>query len=94
MLADDAAGVAQAARGATGAALQTALDRLSGFDQTILSSQARDVIGFIVASASRALTGRATSLEDSMDRSATLYLAIAESARWHIAVLSGEDLRG
>jgi len=82
-IADRAVFVAEAAIGTTGDTVQRALSELTNFDNAVLESEARDVVGFLFASASEAVGGRAKNLDDSLNHTARIYRAVAESARWH-----------
>jgi hypothetical protein len=88
-LADSAVAVAEGATGASGQELAGALAELERIDKAVLDSEARDVVGFLFASVSEAIGGRAKSLEDSLAHTSRLYRAVAESARWHASCLSG-----
>lgn len=81
-MADRAVTVAEAAIGSHGD-IRHALAELTAIDKTVLESEARDVVGFLFASAAEAVGGRAKNLDDSLIHTARLYRAVAESARWH-----------
>jgi hypothetical protein len=81
-IADRAVMIAEAAIGSPGT-MQLALSELASIDNTVLASEARDVVGFLFASAADAVGGRAKNLDDSLMHTARLYRAVAESARWH-----------
>ncbi|HPM72602.1 MAG TPA: DUF115 domain-containing protein [Spirochaetales bacterium] len=80
-LAEQAVGIA---RGAIGRAdLGSALAELSAIDDAVLGSEAKAVVGFIVdtaATSAKAVHGYGVG---SLERTAELYGAIAESAHWH-----------
>jgi len=86
-LADRAVEVAGSAKGTSGDKLQGMLAMLAGIDDEVLASTARDVVGFLFASASEAVGGRARNIDESLDRTMRLYSSVAESARWHAASL-------
>jgi len=90
-IAERAVTVAESAVGLNGGALERALDELARIDESVLASQARDVVGFLFASAAEAVGGRARSLDDSLAHTARLYRAVAESAHWHARSLSDSD---
>lgn len=81
-MADRAVTIAEAALGSQGGMQQT-LSELTSIDNAVLESKARDVVGFLFASAAEAVGGRAKNLDDSLIHTARLYRAVAESARWH-----------
>jgi hypothetical protein len=87
-MAESAVAVAIAAKGSSGAALERALAELTAIDELVLSSEARDVVGFLIASASEAVGGRARSVDDSLEHTARLYGLVADSARLHAVNLS------
>ncbi len=82
-VADRAVIIAEKAIGATDDTVQSTLSELTAIDSIVLESEARDVVGFLFASAAEAVGGRAKSLDDSLRHTARLYRAVAESARWH-----------
>jgi len=82
-IADHAVQVAESVMGASGDAVHQALAELTRLDTAVLESEARDVVGFLFASAADAVGGRARNLDDSLIHTARLYRAVAESARWH-----------
>lgn len=80
--ADRAVMIAEAALGSP-CDIQQTLSELTSIDNAVLESGARDVVGFLFASAAEAVGGRAKNLDDSLMHTARLYRAVAESARWH-----------
>ncbi len=86
-LADRAVEVAGSAKNTSGDSLQQKLAELARIDDEVLASTARDVVGFLFASASEAVGGRARNIDESLDRTMHLYSSVAESARWHAASL-------
>lgn len=87
-LADRAVALASGAIGSSGPDLERALAELSGIDEQVLASGARDVVGFLIASASETVVGRARTVDDSLEHTARLYRSVAESARWHAESLA------
>jgi hypothetical protein len=87
-LADRAVALASGAIGARGPGLDRALAELAGIDEQVLGSEARDVVGFLIASASETVGGRAKTVDDSLEHTVRLYRSVAESARWHAESLS------
>ncbi|MBN2873559.1 MAG: DUF115 domain-containing protein, partial [Spirochaetales bacterium] len=88
VLADEAVRLASGCEGAAGDHdVDDILAQLSSIDEEVLGSDAREVIGFLFASAAEAVGGRARSLEESFDQTARLYRAVAESARYHATTL-------
>ena len=59
------------------------LQRLSSIDEAVLASRAREIVGFLFASAAQATGGPSHSFAESLGHTARLYKAVAESARWH-----------
>lgn len=85
-LAERAVAIARgAARLGSGGDLAPALAELSALDEAVLGSDAKAVVGFIVDAAAVVKAGPASG---SLERTAELYGAIAESARWHAERLS------
>lgn len=97
ILADEAIAIADASSGdaASGdAAYRDAiLRRLSAIDEAVLASRARDIVGFLFASASQAAGGPSHSFDESLAHTARLYRAVAESARWHAEQILERSLR-
>lgn len=82
-LADRAQLTADAALALEGTALAAALDQLDGIDAEVLRSGAKDVAGFLVASATEALKDPPRTLAQSLERTKAIYRSVAESARYH-----------
>jgi hypothetical protein len=88
LMASDALALVRTARTAKGTGLDAVLAALSGVDERLMGSKARDVVGFILESAADLIGGRARTLAESLDKSERLYSAVHESASWHAACLS------
>ncbi len=71
-----------------GAGTDTILSALDEADRRILSLGARDIAGFLLPPLSEIAGRRAGGLAESLVHSARLYESIADSARYHIQVLS------
>lgn len=87
-LASGALAMVGAARTAKGIELDTVLAALSGVDDCLLGSDARDVVGFILESVEGLIGGRARTLDESLDKTERIYRAVRESAAWHASCLS------
>lgn len=87
-LAAEALALVETARTAKGEELDAVLVALSGIDDRLLGSNARDVVGFILESAAGLIGGRARTLAESLDKSWRIYSAVRESAAWHASCLS------
>lgn len=87
-LASEALVLVEQARTAKGEQLDAVLTALSGIDDRLLGSKARDVVGFILESAAGLIGGQAKTLSDSLDKSWRIYTAVRESASWHASCLS------
>lgn len=61
-----------------------ALKELEKIDADVLASEAREIAGFLFASAREMVGGRSRTLGESLEKTRHLYLTLAESARWHL----------
>jgi len=86
-LADSAVRSSEEARSPDPAVREAALARLEEADAELLSSDARDVVGFLFGSAEDILGGRAKTMEDALGTTGRIYRGVAESARWHARIL-------
>jgi len=87
-LSDRAVLIAERASGASGPTLAAALAELERIDEDVLRSGASEVVGFLFTSAAEAIGGRARTLDESLEHTARLYGAVAETARWHSGSLA------
>jgi hypothetical protein len=74
------------ARGADAAPVLAELDRA---DRRLLSLEGREVAGFLLPPLAELAGSRAGGLDESLALSGSLYRSVAESARYHLEVLSG-----
>jgi len=86
--ASEALVLVRTARAAKDTELDSVLAALSGIDDRLLESKARNVVGFILESATALIGGRARTLAESLDKTERIYTAVHESATWHAACLS------
>lgn len=82
-LADEAIAVATKAETLDAASREASIQRLAAIDEAVLASRARAVVGFLFASAAQATGSPPKNFDESLRHTARLYMAVAESARWH-----------
>ncbi|MBP7094984.1 MAG: DUF115 domain-containing protein [Spirochaetia bacterium] len=84
-----AASTAAAARRAvrTGRAADRALRELDRADRALLSSRAKDLVGFLYPTPEELGLSRSANLDESLEASERIYGSIAESAAWHLDLL-------
>lgn len=73
---------------ASGADCRPCLAALEAADRGLLGIEARDVAGFLMPPLSEFAAKRSDDPGSSLERSASLYRSLADSARYHLAVLS------
>lgn len=71
----------------SGRSAERALRELDRVDRALLSSRARDLVGFLYPTPEELGLSRSASLEESLETSARIYGSIAESAAWHLGLL-------
>ncbi|HUW70076.1 MAG TPA: 6-hydroxymethylpterin diphosphokinase MptE-like protein [bacterium] len=90
-LADEAIAVAEQSQVLDAASREASIRRLALIDEAVLASRARDVVGFLFASAAQAVGSPSRSFDESLRHTARLYRAVAESARWHADQILGRS---
>lgn len=90
-LADEATAIAEEAQAVDGCSHDATIRRLALIDEAVLASRARDVVGFLFASAAQALGPPPRSFQESLSHTSRLYRAVAASARWHAEQILGRS---
>ncbi len=90
-LADEAIAIADGAEAIDGGSHDATIRRLALIDEAVLASRARDVVGFLFASAAQALGPPPKNFQESLRHTSSLYRAVAASARWHAGQILGRS---